>query len=355
MRAIVWTPFSLYLGLVLAGAAMAATPTAEELEKCNPVKDLPAKILGHDQAISELKDKPDPKKVRLGRWLYWDKRLSADGTIACATCHDPKAGFSQTTPVSTGIKGQKGARKAPSFINAAYAFYPEQFWDGRAKSLEEQAKGPIANPLEMGNTHDVCSSTIDKVAGYKPYFKEAFGDDKVTIDHIAEAIAHYERTRVSGNSAWDKWKAAKQQPPNPELKLGEELFFGRAKCTACHVGNAFTDSRFHNIGIGWDETTKKFKDEGRGKITGKPEEIGAFKTPGLRDTALHSPYMHDGSIETLEAVVEHYDKGGTANPHLDPKMEKLTLNGDEKKALVTFMKALTGEGYQDEEPTHFPQ
>lgn len=350
MRAIVGT-----LALALMGAAHAAVPTPEELDKCNPVKDLPGKILGHDQAVSELPNKPDVKKVRLGRWLYFDKRLSADNTISCATCHEPASGFSQKTPVATGIKGQKGGRKSPSFINAVYAFYPEQFWDGRAKSLEEQAKGPIQNPIEMGNTHEVCSSTIGKIAGYKPYFKEAFGDENVTIDRIAEAIAHYERTRISGNSAWDKWKAAKQQPPNPELKLGEELFFGKAKCTACHVGNAFTDSRFHNIGVGYDEKTQTFKDEGRGKISGKKEETGAFKTPGLRDTALHAPYMHDGSMATLEEVVEHYDKGGTPNPYLDPKMEKLNLTAEEKKALVTFMNALTGEGYQDEPPAHFPQ
>ena len=344
---------ALALFLMLSGCALAAVPTEAELDAANPVKPLPGKLPGHDQGVDQLVKKPDPEKVRLGRWLYFDKRISADNTVACATCHEPASGFSQKTPVSTGIKGQKGGRKAPSFINAVYAFFPEQFWDGRAKSLEEQAKGPIANPIEMGNTHEGCCSAIGQIKGYAPFFKKAFGDDKVSIDRIAEAIADYERTRISGNSPYDKWKASKGD--NPTLKLGEDLFFNKAKCTACHVGNAFTDSRFHNIGIGYDPKTQKFADEGRGKITGKAEEIGAFKTPGLRDTALHAPYMHDGSIATLEEVVEHYDKGGTPNPHLDPKMEKLNLTADEKKALVEFMKSLTGEGYLDEEPKVFPQ
>lgn len=353
MRAMLLIPI---VSALMAGGALAANaPTEAELDAANPVKPLPGKLLGHDEGVDTLKNKPDPEKVRLGRWLYFDKRLSCDNTVSCATCHEPANGFSMKTAVATGVKGQKGARKSPSFINAVYAFFPEMFWDGRAKSLEEQAKGPIANPIEMANTHDECSKTIGSVKGYGPFFKKAFGDDKVTIDRIAEAIAHYERTRISGNSPWDKWKAAKGQPANPELKLGEELFFGKAKCTACHVGNAFTDSRFHNIGIGYDPKTGKFADEGRGKITKVEAEIGAFKTPGLRDIDLHAPYMHDGSIATLEDVVEHYDHGGTANPHLDAKMEKLNLTADEKKALVVFMKSLTGEGYLDEAPALFPQ
>lgn len=350
----------LFLSIVLAAATgVVAAPTEAELDAANPVKPLPGKLLGHDQGLAELPNKPDPEKVRLGRWLYFDKRLSADGTVACATCHDPKAAFSETKPVSTGIKGQKGGRKAPSFINAVYAFYPDQFWDGRAKSLEEQAKGPIANPIEMGNTHEACEKTIAGVAGYKPFFKKAFGDELVSIGRIAEAIAHYERTRVSGNSAYDKWKARKDKgaldAATAEIKLGETLFFDKGKCSQCHVGNAFTDSRFHNIGVGYDEKTGTFADEGRSKISGKKEDTGAFKTPGLRDVALHAPYMHDGSLPTLEAVIDHYDKGGTPNPHLDQKMLKLGLTAEEKKALVKFMEALTGEGYQDEEPGLFPQ
>lgn len=354
MRAIVLT---LALSLVAGSASRAAPPTDAELDRANPVKPLPGKLLGHDTGVSDLPNKPDPEKVRLGRWLYFDRRLSADGTIACATCHEPASGFSQKTPVATGIRGQKGGRKSPSFINAVYAFYPEQFWDGRARSLEEQAKGPIANPIEMGNTHDACCSTIGGVKGYAPFFKKAFGDEKISIDRIAQAIAHYERTRVSGNSPYDRWKAQKDKGAGDPtgLQAGEAVFLGKGKCVQCHVGNAFTDSRFHNLGIGYDEKTKTFKDEGRGKISGKKEETGAFKTPGLRDTALHAPYMHDGSLATLEDVVEHYDRGGTPNPYLSEKMQKLDLTADEKKALVTFMKALTGEGYLDEEPKLFPE
>jgi len=336
-------------------------PSVEALDRANPVRPLPAKPLGLDAALSDLKQPPQPEQVRLGRWLYFDTRLSADGSISCATCHIPANGFSQPTPVSTGIRGQKGTRKAPSFLNAAFAFYPETFWDGRAQSLEDQAVGPMANPIEMGNSHAVVVSTVAGIEGYKPFFRKAFGDDAVTLDRIAQAIAAYERTRISANSPWDRWRDAEQDDEagqaavSEQVKLGHELFFGKALCATCHVGTSFTDSRFHNLGIGWDEATGTYKDEGRYVVTKKEEDKGAFKTPGLRDVALRAPYMHDGSLATLEDVVEHYRKGGTPNPHLDPKMQKLDLTDADVAALVAFMQALTGEGYLDEPPALFPQ
>jgi cytochrome c peroxidase len=349
--------------LVTACATLSGSskPSLDELEAANPVRPVPGKLLGHEFAVSDLPAAPDPAKARLGRWLYYDTRLSADGKEACVTCHAPEHGFSELTPVSTGINGQKGTRKAPSFINAVYAFYPEMFWDGRAASLEDQAKGPIENPIEMGNTHDLCVRSVAAVEQYGPYFEEAFGDPEVTIDRIANAIADYERTRVSGNSRYDQWVDMDEDDPRhdsiltPQERRGEELFFGDALCATCHVGSAFTDSRFHNLGVGWDADKGEFKDIGRFKISQKDEDHGAFKTPGLRETTLHPPYMHDGSLATLRDVMEHYNKGGTANPWLSPKLKPLNLSDADLDALVAFMGALEGEGYRDTAPAVFPQ
>ncbi len=343
-------------GKTISAPPAPPAPTAEELEAANPVRPLPDKPLGHDQDLTQVSVPPDPEKARLGRWLFFDTRLSRDQTLSCASCHKPENAFSEPTPVSTGINGQKGNRKAPSFVNAVYAFFPETFWDGRAASLEAQAIGPIANPIEMGFTHEEATAAIAGAKGYGPFFQKAFGDSKVTLDRIASAIAHYERTRVSGNSPYDRWKrGVDEKAVGDDVKLGEDLFFGKALCSRCHVGNSFTDSRYHNLGVGWDEKTQKFADKGREDFTGKESDRGAFKTPHLRDVALHAPYMHDGSMATLEEVVDHYVKGGHPNPYLSPKMEKIELSAQEAAALVGFMKALTGEGYQDEAPALFPQ
>lgn len=335
-------------------APPAVTVPAWETE--NPLQPLPAGPLGTDIQLASLTNAPTPESVRLGRWLFYDKRLSKDGNIACATCHRPENAFSEPTPTSTGINGQKGGRKAPSFINMATTLYPHFFWDGRAASLEEQALGPVANPIEMGNTKDGMLQTLDRISGYKPYFKAAFGSEAITGDAVAKAIADYERTRMSGNSAWDKWRRNKDESAvTPQVKLGHDLFFDKAGCNQCHLGNNFTDSSFHNLGVGWDPATRKFKDEGRFAISKKPEELGAFKTPTLRDVTKHAPYMHDGSIATLKEVVELYNRGGEKNPRLDPKVKPLALTAEEVDALVAFMQALDGEGYQDVVPTQFPQ
>jgi len=317
-----------------------------------PVPDSP---LGIDSKLSELTPPPTPEKVRLGRWLFYDKRLSKDGTISCATCHRPENAFSEPTPVSTGINGQMGGRKAPSFVNLAWTLYPHFFWDGRAKSLEEQALGPVQNPIEMGNTIDSMLKTLNGIKGYKQAFKEAFGSAEITGDNVAKAIADYERTRMSGNSPYDKWKAGDEKAVSAEVKKGDELFSGKAQCNNCHLGQNFTDNLFHNLGVGWNAKTKSFKDEGRSKISGNKEDLGAFKTPTIRDVSKHAPFMHDGSMKTLEEVVEHYNKGGNKNPTLSPKLKKLGLTKTEVKAIVAMMKSLEGEGYQDTAPALFPQ
>jgi cytochrome c peroxidase len=298
-----------------------------------------------------------PYKVELGRLLFFDKRLSADGTVACATCHRPENGFSELTPHSTGIRGQPGKRKSPSFLNGAEPLFPVYFWDGRAASLQAQAKGPIANPIEMGNTHDAAAATIGSVAGYQVYFKKAYGTAQVDIDRICEAIAAYETTRMSGNSAFDRYDFGDSSALSSKAASGRELFFGKAQCNQCHLGWNFTDSQFHNLGVGWDKSRGPdkmgFVDLGRAAISGKDADNGAFKTPTLRDVSKHAPYMHDGSVPTLRNVVELYNAGGRANPWQDKKISPLKLAPDEIDALVAFLEALDGEGYADDAPMAF--
>ena len=342
--------------LPIQACSTPAAPPPPEWEAANPVQPLPVPPLGIDGQLSDLPEPPTPQRVRLGRWLFYDTRLSSDGSIACSTCHRPEHAFSEPTPVSTGINGQKGTRKSPSFVNVAFAYYQHQFWDGRAASLEEQALGPIANPIEMGNTHEAMIATLAKIDGYKPYFKEAFGTEEISKDRVAKAIADYERSCMTGNSPWDRWRKNKDEAAvSDEVKKGHEVFFGKAGCAQCHVGPNFTDSKFHNLGVGWDPKAKKFADEGRYLVTKLNGDKGAFKTPTLRDIALHAPYLHDGSAATLKDVVELYDQGGHKNPTLDGKVRKLDLEDAEVNALVKFMEALTGESPKETAPAAFPR
>jgi cytochrome c peroxidase len=296
-----------------------------------------------------------PEKVALGRELFDDARLSGSNGIACSSCHQPDLSFSDGVSRRAGLAGERLARRTPPLLNLAWGL--TFFWDGRAGSLEDQALGPIANPIEMGNTHDGMIATLSRVQGYKPYFKEAFGTEEITKERVAQAIADYERTRVSGNSPYDRWRFNHEQDAvSAAAKRGHDLFFDTAGCVQCHTGSSFSDSLFHNTGVGWDPKTKTFKDEGRFAVTKKPEDRGAFKTPVLRDVSKHAPYMHDGSIATLREVVELYNKGGIANPYLTKgRIKPLGLKGEDVDAIVAFLESLDGQGYQDTPPTTFPQ
>jgi len=277
-------------------------------------------------------------KVALGKTLYFDKRLSRDGTISCATCHAPEKGWTDQAPVSTGIKGQKGGVSAPTVLNSAYMEF--QFWDGRAPSLEEQAKGPIQNPIEMGFTHEEAVARLKTIRGYAAYFKRAFGDEAIDIDRVAKAIATFERTVLTGNSPYDKWQAGNKKAMSASAARGFNLFHGKANCAICHDGFNFSNSDFHNIGVGM---LAKEPNLGRFAQTKDPKHTGAFKTPTLRNLRYTAPYMHDGSEPNLDTVVEYYNKGGTPNPHLDGRMKPLGLTAQEKKDLVAFMDALNGD------------
>lgn len=279
-------------------------------------------------------------KVALGKTLYFDKRLSRDGTVSCATCHDPRKGWTDQSPVSTGIKGQKGGRSAPTVLNAAYMDL--QFWDGRAKSLEEQAKGPIQNPIEMGFTHAEAAARLAGIKGYAPLFKAAFGDESVDIDRVAKAIATFERTVLTGDSPYDRWQAGDKTAMSAAAVRGHELFADEKKtaCAFCHSGFNFSDSDFHNLGVGMDA---KKPDLGRSEITKDAKDAGGFKTPTLRNLRDTAPYMHDGSEKTLRAVVEFYNRGGVKNPHLDGRIRPLHLSKAQVDDLVAFLDALNGD------------
>lgn len=300
-------------------------------------------------------------RYELGRQLYFDPRVSLDGTVSCATCHNPATGWTMNTPTAIGIAGQTGGRNSPTVVNTVYG--RTMFWDGRAPSLEAQAQGPIQNPIEMGKqSYKEIIERLAKIPGYVDQFKAVFGTP-VTLDGMAKAIASFERVAaLSGNSKYDTYIKGDLKALSDSEKRGMVLFglrlsaeddfksdavLQKAKCTLCHVGANFTDENFHNLGVGWDEKSGKFADFGRWAVEAvgakNDVSIGAFKTPTVREAAATGPYMHDGSIDTLEAVVDHYDKGGNANPHLDKDMKPLNLTKQEKADVVAYMKALTGE------------
>ncbi len=312
-------------------------------------------------------------KIELGRQLYFDSRLCADATVSCASCHHPDQGYGAHTQFGVGINGQQGNRNSPISYNRILS--GPQFWDGRAASLEEQAIGPIANPIEMGNTHEACVKTVGDIEGYRLQFDAVFGPDSVNIDNVGKAIATFERTLVTGPSPYDYYIVLKPfltqfpteddlaslKEDDPELYAryeqlkkdsdahpisesairGLDLFFGtKANCTACHAGANFTDELYHNLGVGMDAEQP---DLGRYEITKEEKDKGAFKTPTIRNVTQSAPYMHDGSQKTLLEVVEWYAKGGHPNPHLSDKIKKLDLTDQDKADLVAFMEACTGE------------
>lgn len=296
-------------------------------------------------------------KAELGRLLYFDKRVSSDGSMSCASCHVPEKAFTDGAPVSTGIGGQKGGRSAPTVINQAYNTW--QFWDGRASSLEEQAKGPMANPIEMTSdktasaAHAAVVKRLKAVPGYVKLFEKVFGTKDFNVDHLAKAIATFERTVYSGNSPYDRYNAGDKRAMTAPQIRGMDIFFNKVACDSCHLGFNFTDGSYENIGIGMD---KPEPDLGRFAISGKDEDKGAFKTPTLRDIEHTAPYMHDGSLKTLEEVVEHYNRGGIKNPYLNGRIKPLNLSDRDKSDLVAFLKALSGEGWQNiKSPEKFPQ
>ena len=259
--------------------------------------------------------------------------MSLDNTISCATCHDPAAGWSNAKATATGIGGQVGDRGSPTIINAAYQYF--LFWDGRAPSLEAQSTGPIFNPIEMGMpSEETFLTKLNAISGYREQFQLVFGTD-VTLKGVADSIVAFERTILSGNAPYDRAKLGEKDALSVAGARGMEVFFNAAHCSACHSGPNLTDGAFHNIGVAVDLETP---DQGREKVTGRLGDRASFKTPTLREIARTAPYMHDGSMKTLEQVVEYYNKGGIKNPQLDEEMYPLELSAQQKRDLVIFLK-----------------
>lgn len=284
------------------------------------------------------------EQITLGKRLFFDTKLSSDNTISCASCHDPAKGFADGRKVSVGVGGKLGRRNAPTVLNAAYSRL--QFWDGRAASLEEQAAGPIGNDLEMNQKHGMCVTKLSGDPNYVADFEKAFGRGEITMAKVQDALASYEKTLLSGNSAFDRYQyGGDKSALSPEAIRGFSLF--GANCVSCHLitpsGALFTDGLFHNIGIGVN-AEGELTDLGRYEKSKDEDDKGAFKTPSLRNVAKTGPYMHNGSLKSLREVVDFYVGGGNSNEHLDSRIKPLELSGKDREALIAFLESLTGEG-----------
>jgi len=314
-------------------------------------------------------------KAKLGDMIFDEKRVSADNSVACNTCHSPRNGFTTHTETSRGVGDQLGRRNAPSILNAM--FYKSMFWDGRAETLEEQATMPILNPIEMGQKEP--KEVVAKLAAIPEFveaFQQVFGHP-VNWEDLSKALAAFERTRLSTEAPFDRFLQGDEKALNPSQRRGWALFTGKAQCASCHSYDAalplFGDNRFHNTGVAAhkqdlnqmaDRAEAKaaagnqseedklaletdYSELGRFLTTQKRQDIGAFKTPFLRDVLLTSPYMHDGSLETLWDVVAFFNQGGEKNPFLDAGMKPLGLTANEVDDLVNFLSALTSDRFAE--------
>jgi cytochrome c peroxidase len=311
--------------------AESTTDTAS-VEDTSFYEPLPAGIYPQENPWSQ-------EKEDLGKLLYFDPRLSGDNSISCATCHHPDKGWSDGHPRTIGFGGKELGRHSPTIINSGY--FEVQMWDGRAPSLEAQAKGPIQSPVEMNQKADELIEELGAIPEYREMFSKVFGDSGISLDNIAKAIATFERSVVSTNSAYDKYMQGDQKAMSPAAVNGMKLFFGKAKCSICHNGPALTDSGFHNIGV--KQHGPLTEDLGRFNISKDEFDKGAFKTPGLRSISQSAPYMHDGSEATLKDVVDFYNRGGDVAENRTSLITPLELSEQEVLELVEFLKALDGE------------
>ena len=340
-----WTRFSLLAALIPALAIGAcrsrvgATPAGSVVTIEAPLGLPPVPI--------PADNRPTANEVALGRRLFYDTSLSRDNSIACASCHNPIFRFADARERSIGVGGKLGRRHAPTLLNAAYS--SSLFWDGRAPDLEAQVLGPMSDPLEMNQSHDAAIGKLKDNPAYKSLFQGAFGTPDVTLERVEKALASFERTLLCGNSAFDRYEyQGRKDALTPAQIRGLAVFTDphRGNCSSCHTIGArfalFTDGQFHDTGegVGDDEG---FADPGRFDVTKSDTDRGSFKTPTLRDVAVSGPYMHDGKLKTLKAVVDFYAGRGNSNSNLDEKMKTITLTGPDRADLVEFLQSLTGE------------
>ena len=280
-------------------------------------------------------------RVELGRYLFFDPRLSANGKVSCATCHPPGQAFAGGDPAPIGVTGRPLRRRAPTLINRAYG--RSQFLDGRAATLEAQIEGPVTDPNEMGTTTEAVAEAVRKIAGYESLFEQAFSGREISFERIAKAIASFERTILSGNSPYDRFLNGDKQALSREAKRGLEIFERSGECSECHSGFNFTNEKFASLGIGPEQQPP---DLGLAAITGKRRDDGKFKVPTLREIVRTGPYMHDRRYKTLDDVLEFYRKGCQPSRYLDSRIAPFFLDAPAKAELMAFLESLSGEGWQ---------
>ena len=360
----------LALAVIIAAVSLARASNEAEF---NPPSGIPADVwqyfVPRDNPVTSA-------KVELGRQLFFDKRLSIDSSVSCATCHDPKLAFTDGRPVAQGVGARLGKRNSPTLLNSM--FNAGQFWDGRAESLEAQAIQPLINVDEMGNaSHEQVVSRLRSLPQYVARFNDVFGSE-ITIDSLARALASFERTLISSDSPFDRFIAGDLDAMSDEARRGFAIFRGKARCTVCHSISQFslqsfpffTDQMFHNTGVAvndhaFEPLAKQLSAAGKGTVdssellsiarregssslgrfmtTGDSLDMGAFRTPSLRDVELTAPYFHDGSAKTLLDVVKFYTKAGNNNLNRDWELQSLSLTDTEQQELVEFLKSLTSD------------
>jgi len=335
-------PCWIFLTMLLASGTSKALVLGQELHPPLPPDHLPPVLdLSHiPLGLSSHRNIPaenplTAEKVALGRQLFFDPILSANRQVSCASCHLPELHFSSPNPLAIGIQGQLGKRHAPTLVNRTYG--TSFFWDGRAKTLEDQALQPIESSLELGFKVEGVLTRLRQDQQYARLFQAAFPDG-TTRTNLARALASFQRVLLSGDSPVDRFLAGDFKALTDSQRQGMWLFDSRAGCWKCHSGPNFTDERFHNTGISW---RKSPPDRGLFNVTKQETDQGKFKTPSLRNIAETRPYMHDGSISSLWPVIEFYNQGGIGNPYLDPAIKPLQLTTDEIVHLIEFLKALT--------------
>ena len=340
-----------YLALIICFTALPLFAAASHLESLKAVP-----VPGNNPQT--------PEKIELGRKLFFDRRLSGDGTMSCITCHDPETGYSDGLAISLNYPTTKNWRNSPTLINIAYN--ESLFWDGRAKSLEEQALFPMMSAFEMNQNLDYLEEELKGVPEYVDAFQRVFSGE-INRERIAMALASFQRTLISRNAPVDRYLDGDKKALTPEQKRGYEIFTGKGKCTECHSGANFTDNKFYNLGVpenpelvndprvaatvrftakvsGYKEYRSLTEDPGRYLVTKDKKDWKAFKTTGLRELALTAPYMHNGVFDTIDDVVEFLNKGGGDDKNKSPLLAPLNLTNEEKQALKAFLlEALKGE------------
>jgi len=318
--------------LIAAGSFIVFRATSETPTSRGALETLIIKYQRQAPPV-ESENLPTADKIALGKQLFFDPRLSGSGVISCASCHNPSLGWQDGLAKGRGHMGGQLGRHTPTILNVAWG--GPYFWDGRADTLEDQAKGPIQAEKEMNMGAGNAVKAVSAIKGYRDEFEKVFPGKSVSLDTMAMAIAAYERTVVSSDSPFDRWVKGDDDAISQDAKEGFIVFNGKGRCATCHQGWRFTDDGFHDVGVNDD-------DIGRGKIM--PDAVflnHAFKTPTLRNIAERPPYMHDGSLPTLDAVVDHYDHGFVQRPSLSDDVRPLHLTDEEKKSLVAFMQTLS--------------